>query len=151
MAKRNNTTTGAKQPKKFMVFVVEGKNDINALMTPLVSFFDLFYNKSLSEIEDFFRYINQKVEIKTKILGEEKPAQVDKLRIKVIFPYSEILTMKNTTNLLIANNDIWKLKQISIEESTMVKLLNSHIDNWVSIICQEEILEDTKEKNLFDD
>lgn len=43
MAKRNNTTTGAKQPKKFMVFVVEGKNDINALMTPLVSFFDLFY------------------------------------------------------------------------------------------------------------
>ena len=115
------------------------------------SFFDLFYNKSLSEIEDFFKYINQKVEIKTKILGEEKPAQIDKLRIKVIFPYSEILTMKNTTNLLIANNDIWKLKQISIEESTMIKLLNSHIDNWVSIICQEEILEDTKAKNFFDD
>ena len=69
----------------------------------------------------------------------------------MIFPYSEILTMKNTTNLLIANNDIWKLKQISIEESTMIKLLNSHIDNWVSIICQEEILEDTKAKNFFDD
>ena len=113
------------------------------------SFFDLFNNKTIKEIEDDFIHVNHQYEL-SKNTTEKKLPSNHEIRIKVLLPFSEIITLKSKKSLLIADKDIWKRKQIKLQDDTISKLINCDIDHWVEILMTNEIYR-TNEYNDKDD
>lgn len=96
------------------------------------TFFDLFSNKTVTEIEAAFDEFCDKT--RRLEVPQFRKSINDQIDIHIDYPRSEIITF---TKML---PSLWKSKKIIITQNTLYLLISSFsFDKWVSVLCKSEI------------
>ena len=99
------------------------------------SYFSIFNDYSILEIEEYFNRIELKYN-NNNLINNEKP---EKIQIFITNPKFEIIQMKDIKNNNNKKEKIWLYAKKEIEEELLIQLIQNDINDWPGIIYNHQI------------